>query len=82
VKRREFLALLGIGAAAVTFNGLPWPDPTPIVDGVVGVPELSLLQTFQKGDIFTIAGYYAFDPVTGAKLHYLQKFVVTAEVSA
>ncbi len=63
----------------MTLHGLPWPAPTPIVDGVVGKPDVFY---FKKGDILTFEGLYASDPVTGAKLHYLQEFVVTAEVSA
>lgn len=36
----------------------------------------------KKGDVFTIAGVYAVNPVTKATLPHLQQFVVRADVSA
>jgi hypothetical protein len=38
--------------------------------------------TIKKGDVFTIAGVFAVNPVTKATLAYLQQFVVTADVTA
>jgi hypothetical protein len=38
--------------------------------------------TILKGDVFTIAGVFAVNPVTKATLAYLQQFVVTANVTA
>lgn len=78
MNRREFLAALGLGAAAVTFNGLPWPEPTPIVDGVVGAPTVSLAEAFRVGDVFTIEGRYAVNPITREATRHLQTFVVTS----
>lgn len=36
----------------------------------------------KQGDVFTIANVYAVNPVTKAKLAYLQQFVVQADISA
>lgn len=38
-------------------------------------------QTLQKGDIFTIEGVYALNPLTYQATAHLQQFVVTADVS-
>lgn len=38
--------------------------------------------TIKKGDVFTISGVYAVNPVTKATLPHLQQFVVRADVTA
>lgn len=38
--------------------------------------------TIKQGDVFTISGVYAVNPVTKATLGYLQQFVVKADVTA
>jgi len=39
-------------------------------------------QTFKKGDVFTIDGVYAVNPVTKAPLSFLKMFTVTADATA
>lgn len=39
-------------------------------------------ETVKAGDVFTIAGVYAVNPVTKAQLPFLKQFVVTANVTA
>jgi hypothetical protein len=38
--------------------------------------------TIKAGEVFTLASRYAVNPVTGAKLGYLQQFTVTADATA
>ncbi len=68
MNRRVFLASLGVGLAAVTFGGtLPATDaPAAVLDA-----------PWTIGDVFTMAGYTAKNPVTGADTGVLQYFFVT-----
>lgn len=43
---------------------------------------LGTTKTVKKGDVFTIAGVYAVNPVTKAALPFLKQFVVTTDVSS
>lgn len=61
------------------------------VKATEGVPGIQNLDTdgwtassaiLKQGDVFTIANVYAVNPVTKAKLAFLQQFVVQADVSA
>jgi hypothetical protein len=47
-----------------------------IIDGVGNAG------TIKAGEVFTLASRYAVNPVTGAKLGYLQQFTVTADATA
>jgi hypothetical protein len=58
-------------AAAMNTN-----QTTILVDGVTSGATLN------EGDVFTIAGVYAVNPVTKQPLPYLQQFVVSAPVAA
>jgi hypothetical protein len=49
---------------------------TLIIDGV------GAAATIKAGEVFTLAARYAVNPVTGAKLGYLQQFTVTADATA
>jgi hypothetical protein len=46
------------------------------------VDGLTAGATLNQGDVFTIAGVYAINPVTRQQLPYLQQFVVSAPVTA
>lgn len=65
MNRRQFLAALGVAAGAVHLNGLSMLEA-----------EASLPLAF--GDLFTIAGVYAVNPVTGQPTPFLRMFMVTA----
>lgn len=61
---------------------------TPLIDGAQGATSTSTLNingwtstttTIKKGDIITIDGVYAVNPVSKAALSFLQPFVVTAD---
>lgn len=67
MNRREFLAALGATAAAVALNGVP------LADFPEGAP-LALM----VGDVITIDGVYAINPMTRKATPYLQQFVITA----
>lgn len=78
MKRREFLQSLGLAAAAVTFLPSAFSTPTaplaaPITDALdaTGI-EMAI------GDVFTIRGYHAMNPITWRDTGVLQHFVVTA----
>lgn len=48
----------------------------------VHMDGLGTTKTVKKGDVFTIAGVYAVNPVTKAALPFLKQFVVTADVTS
>lgn len=74
MKRRDFLKTLGVAAGAVAFGGVTLPDSPAAADAWLG-------ELFQVGDVFTIEGRYAFNPVTLKTCDVLQKFVVTTVCS-
>lgn len=90
MKRRDFLRLTGLAAGAVTFHAvLPSQVAavvTPSLPGATGKTisvicgdESILEEEFLRvGDIFTVSGRYAIDPITRGLATHLQKFVVTA----
>lgn len=63
---------------------------TPLMDGATAEGATQLVidgwpastAVLKKGDIFTVAGVYAVNPVSGAKLDWLRQFVVTADTSS
>lgn len=71
MKRRDFLKTLGVAAGAVAFGGVTSFDTPAAADAF-------LEEAFQVGDVFTIDGYCAFNPLTRERTTYLQTFVVTA----
>lgn len=71
MKRRDFLKTVGLAAGAVTFNGLAALTPAGAASPVLGA-ELAI------GDVFTIAGKYAVNPITRKATKHLQQFVVTS----
>lgn len=73
MKRREFLSLMGMSAAAVSFGLVS--DPTRNPASTLTVAELEA--EFRPADLFTIAGRYAVNPVTGQPTQFLQYFIVT-----
>lgn len=76
ISRREFLQSLGLGAAAVAFGGVS------LETAPASVPTMTIAADFNAtlcvGDVFTISGYHAFNPITRAATGHLQEFVVTA----
>lgn len=83
MNRREFLKLLGLSAAAVTFTGeiasalapsssLPGATGKTLATSGWGTSELCV------GDVFTIADHYAVNPLTMRATDHLQQFVITA----
>jgi hypothetical protein len=89
VNRRAFLQRLGFGtvAAAATATGaidierLLWVPGEKTI--FIPTPTIApLYEPLRKGDVFTIEGRYAVNPSTYRTLPYLQKFVVTDDVSS
>lgn len=74
MSRRAFLGSLGAGAAALAFGGISLPAAGTTDAAAV------LEQTLQVGDVFTIAGRYALNPITRTPSAHLQEFVITAIV--
>ena len=65
------------GAPVVnTSTGITSGDATITLSGVTAG------QTFEKGDVFTIADVYAVNPETKTQYDHLQQFVVTADVTS
>jgi hypothetical protein len=64
MNRRAFLLSMGVAAGAVALGGVP-------------ITAAQLDQPFQPGDIFTIEGRYAINPVTRHVTPHLQCFMVT-----
>lgn len=78
MNRREFLKRLGVSAAAVSFLELP-TAPVQVIDPpMVPATGWSGGEMLRVGDVFTIAGKNAINPLTGAETELLQNFVVTA----
>jgi hypothetical protein len=48
----------------------------------IALKALGSATTLKKGEVFTIAGYYAVHPETKTPYSHLQQFVVTADVTA
>jgi len=86
MNRRVFLARLGFGtiaaaAAVCAFDveKLLW-NPA---DKTIFVPEPRIVAPqLVAGDVFTIEGCYATNPITGKATKYLQQFVVAADVQS
>ena len=76
--RRGFLARLGSAAIALTLaRHLPGIAPTP----PVLAPPMAVT-ALHAGDVFTIAGQYAFNPQTREEIPgVLARFVVLADVT-
>lgn len=81
ISRRAFLGSLGVGAAAVAFGGVSLPASVgTITVNATTEAAAALDQTLLVGDIFTISGRYAVNPVTRKATSHLQQFMVTAIV--
>jgi hypothetical protein len=79
MQRREFLAaLFGTAAAAAAF-------PTFFEDVAVPPPVaprwIMQAEALQVGDVFTIAGVHALNPLTRRPIAHLQRFLVTGQVT-
>jgi len=71
--RRDFLKTLGLAAAAVSFGAaLPAEAGGPVPDAA------ALDEVLRVGDVFTIAGRYAVNPITRKTTDVLQQFIVTS----
>jgi hypothetical protein len=80
MKRREFLAALFGTAAAVAafptfFDGVAVPPP-------LAPSWLTQAQGLQVGDVFTITGVHALNPLTRLPMSCLQRFIVTGQVTS
>ncbi len=74
MNRRDFIKTLGVGAAAVAFGPAIASSVVDAVSTGWGSTELAV------GDIFTIAGVHAVNPITRQATAHLQQFVITAVV--
>jgi hypothetical protein len=72
MNRREFIKALGLSAAAVAFVPGAAAEPTYASAGA-GLDEV-----LHIGDVFTIEGRYAVNPITRQATHVLQRFIVTS----
>lgn len=66
----------GTRTGSITINGAA---PT---GATIALKTLGSGTTIKKGEIFTIAGYYAVHPETKTAYSHLQQFVVTADTTA
>ena len=68
---------LSITSATITYDAVKnTMVQTVHMDGFTGATD-----TVKKGEVFTIAGVYAVNPVTKARLPFLKQFVVTADAT-
>ena len=72
MNRREFLQSIGLAAAAVSFGGAE-----AVVANALPPTSGWATETLHVGDVFTVAGRYAVNPVPRKSTGHLQQFVVT-----
>ena len=79
--RRGFIVRLGAAAIALAIaRHLPGIASPPLT---ITPPEgVYAGESFQRGDMFTLEGRYAMNPITQKPTGVLQRFVVTADVTA
>jgi len=65
----------------VTYNSVMNTESVPGIQNLITAGN-GAAGTWKKGDVFTIAGVFAVNPVTKATLAFLQQFVVQADVTA
>lgn len=87
MNRRHFLKTLGLVAGAVSFgvaavSAAPSGQTGEIVSTDGWSANDGLDEQLRVGDIFTIQGRYAFNPVTRRPTKHLQSFMVTAVTSS
>lgn len=84
MNRRAFLASLGIGAAAIALDPelLLWKPGARSIFLPTPAPSLVTSVGLTIGDVFTIDGLYAINPVTGRGTGYLQNYIITATTEA
>lgn len=69
---------LSITASTITYDAVKDTMTQTIhIDGLTGATD-----TIKAGEVFTIAGVYAVNPVTKQRLPFLKQFVVTADATA
>ena len=82
MNRRSFLTRIGVAVVGLTLArhlpGIAPPVP-PVLTPPAGIYASDSLQC---GDMFTIEGRYAVNPLTRQPTAMLQRFVVTEDVSA
>ena len=83
MNRRAFLQTLAAAVAGATLDPerLLW---RPGAKSIFLPPPPSLLAPTEllRGDLFTIEGVYAINPMTYAPIERLQQFVITADITA
>lgn len=94
MNRRAFLQLAGAGAVGLLIGGddperalwtpgqktiflPPAPKPVTTIETAGWGSD-----TLTRGDIITIGGVFARNPITGRATPHLQQFIVTADVAA
>lgn len=69
--------------ASITTSTIDYDSVKDSMTQTVHIDGLtSATATIKKGDVFTIAGVYAVNPVTKAALPFLKQFTVTADATA
>lgn len=82
ISRRGFLtALAGLVAAPALLKAAPDAEAYRAAGEALNALPGPTSYTLQKGDVFTIEGVYALNPLTYQATAHLQRFVVTADVS-
>lgn len=82
--RRGFLSLLGSAAVGLALDPeqLLWRPGQKTIFLPPAKPSLWSSMALQIGDVFTIDGVYAVNPVTYRPIGYLQNFVITANANS
>ena len=81
VNRRGFLQRIGAAVVGLTLARV-LPGIAPVPPTLTTPPGIYTAGALQRGDVFTIAGRYAVNPVTLRATDQLKLFVVTSDVDA
>lgn len=72
----------GTIGASITSATITYAAVKDTMTQTITVSGIGATNTVKKGDVFTIAGVYAVNPVTKARLPFLKQFTVTADATA
>jgi len=83
MNRRAFLATLATAAAGLALDPerLLWVPGAKTIFMPAEKPSLVSSCALKRGDVITLSGVFAVNPMTGEEQPYTQQFVITSDVS-
>ncbi len=82
VREANYITNHVTGSRTSTGSNILTDNATPQVGNIIHMDTWTTGTTLLKGDVFTVAGVYAVNPVTGLSTGQLRQFVVTADATA